>query len=107
MVNEFHFKGPWLILGVNIGLLVGAAFWGLGSDIWGRKSVEWFSFIARVLIVFTRISFNITLLIVGVFAVAGGGSNSYVTLTSLATVWSIGVGGNLPVDSAIFLGELV
>lgn len=39
MVNEFHFEGPFLKLGQNIGLLVGAAFWGVGSDIWGRKYV--------------------------------------------------------------------
>lgn len=86
VVNEFHFQGPFLELGENIGLLVGAAFWGLGSDIWGRK-----------------ISFNITLFIVGAFALAAGGSNNHITLSSLAAVWSVGVGGNLPVDSAIFL----
>ena len=36
-VNEFHFQGPFLTLGQNIGLLVGAMFWGLGSDVWGRR----------------------------------------------------------------------
>ncbi|KAL0070556.1 hypothetical protein AAF712_002395 [Marasmius tenuissimus] len=87
VLNEFSgAQGPFLKLGQNIGLLVGAAFWGIGSDIWGR-----------------RISFNITLLIVGVFALAGGGSPNFVALCSLAAVWSVGVGGNLPVDSAIFL----
>ena len=31
-------KGPFLkSLGQNIGLLVGAVFWGVGSDIWGRR----------------------------------------------------------------------
>ncbi|KAG8760498.1 hypothetical protein FRC14_002887 [Serendipita sp. 396] len=79
-------KGPYLKLAQNIGLLVGAFFWGLGSDVWGR-----------------RVSFNITLLIVGVFAIAAGGSNNFTTLSAMAAVWSIGVGGNLPVDSAIFL----
>ena len=39
VVNEFHFKGPFLSLGQNIGLLVGAAFWGVGSDVWGRRYV--------------------------------------------------------------------
>lgn len=53
-----------------------------------------------------RISFNITLLITGAFALAAGGSKDWVTLTALASVWSIGVGGNLPVDSAIFLGKV-
>jgi hypothetical protein len=53
-----------------------------------------------------RISFNITLLMVGVFATAAGGSPNHITLIALATMWSIGVGGNLPVDSSIFLGLL-
>ncbi|KAI0373646.1 MFS general substrate transporter [Pilatotrama ljubarskyi] len=86
VVNEFNFQGPYLKLGQNIGLLVGAAFWGVASDVWGRK---W--------------CFNITLLITGVFAIAAGASPNYVALCSLAAVWSIGVGGNLPVDSAVFL----
>jgi len=85
-VNEFHFQGPFLTLSQNIGLLVGAMFWGLGSDVWGRR---W--------------SFNLTLFITGVFAVAAGGSPNYIALCSLAAIWSIGVGGNLPVDSAVFL----
>ncbi|KAF8192100.1 MFS general substrate transporter [Pholiota molesta] len=86
VVNEFSFNGPFLKLGQNVGLLIGAVFWGVGADIWGRK-----------------ISFNVTLLITGVFAVAAGGSSNFIALTSLAGAWSTGVGGNLPVDSAIFL----
>ncbi|KAH8930492.1 MFS general substrate transporter [Atractiella rhizophila] len=90
VLSEFAgVKAPYIKLGQNIGLLVGAAFWGLGSDIWGR-----------------RISFNITLLIVGIFATAAGGSPNYTALCSFAAVWSIGVGGNLPVDSSIFLEAL-
>ncbi|THH02636.1 hypothetical protein EW145_g6719 [Phellinidium pouzarii] len=86
VVNEFQFQGSFLKLGQNIGLLVGAIFWGFGSDIWGRR---W--------------SFNITLLITAVFAIAAGGSPNYIALTSLSALWSVGVGGNLPVDSAVFL----
>lgn len=86
VINEFKFQGPYLSLGQSIGLLIGAAFWGVGADIWGRK-----------------ISFNLTLLINGIFGMAGGGSRNHIALTSFATMWSIGVGGNLPVDSAIFL----
>ena len=50
-----------------------------------------------------RWCFNITLFITGVFAVAAGASPNAVALCSLAAVWSVGVGGNLPVDSAVFL----
>ncbi|KLO07040.1 MFS general substrate transporter [Schizopora paradoxa] len=86
VVNEFQFQGPFLKLGQNIGLLVGALFWGVGCDVWGRRP-----------------SFNITLFITAAFGIAAGGSNNYITLCSLAALWSVGVGGNLPVDSAVFL----
>lgn len=39
VVQEFGFKGPFLKLAQNIGLLVGAAFWGLISDVYGRRCV--------------------------------------------------------------------
>ncbi|KAG6857054.1 hypothetical protein H0H87_010019 [Tephrocybe sp. NHM501043] len=40
VLNEFAFRGPFLKLGQNIGLLIGAVFWGVGSDVWGRKYVH-------------------------------------------------------------------
>ncbi|CDO68083.1 hypothetical protein BN946_scf184788.g14 [Trametes cinnabarina] len=86
VVNEFHFNGPFLSLALNIGLFVGAVLWGFGCDIWGRR---W--------------SFNLTLLIAGVFGLAAGGSPDFLTLASLLAVLGLGVGGNLPVDSAVFL----
>ncbi|KAK7059875.1 major facilitator superfamily domain-containing protein [Favolaschia claudopus] len=87
VLNEFAgSQGPFLKLGQNIGLLVGAAFWGVGADVWGRK-----------------LSFNLTMLITGVFGISAAGSPNYIALCSLAAVWSVGVGGNLPVDSSIFL----
>ena len=51
-----------------------------------------------------RISFNLTLFITGVFGIAAGGAPNFITLTALTAVFSVGVGGNLPVDSAVFLG---
>ncbi|CAL1697604.1 unnamed protein product [Somion occarium] len=86
VVSEFQFQGPFLSLALNIGLFVGAVFWGLGCDIWGRR---W--------------SFNITLLIAGAFGLAAGGAQNFVALASLLAVMGIGVGGNMPVDSAVFL----
>ncbi|KAK7460649.1 MFS sugar transporter [Stygiomarasmius scandens] len=86
VIAEFKFNGPFLTLAANIGLFVGALFWALGCDIWGRR---W--------------SFNLTLLITGIFGLAAGGSNSFITLASLLAVVGVGVGGNMPVDSAVFL----
>ncbi|KAI1794987.1 membrane transporter [Ganoderma leucocontextum] len=87
VVNEFiGTKGPFLILPQTIGLLIGAVFWGVGCDLWGRR---W--------------SFNLTLLITGVFALAAGGAANEVALCSLIGLYAVGSGGNLPVDSAVFL----
>ncbi|KAF5329762.1 hypothetical protein D9619_009282 [Psilocybe cf. subviscida] len=86
VINEFHFDAPFLSLAANAGLLVGAVFWGVGCDVWGRR---W--------------CFNVTLLIAGIFGLAAGGSNNFITLASLLAVMGVGVGGNLPIDSAVFL----
>lgn len=86
VVQEFQIQGPFLTLGTNLGLLVGAMVWSAGSDVWGRK-----------------ISFNITLAIVGIFATVAAASPNFTALAIFAALWSVGVGGNFPVDSAIFL----
>ncbi|KAF8809939.1 MFS general substrate transporter [Phlegmacium glaucopus] len=86
VTDEFTFKAPFLSLAANAGLLVGAVFWGFGCDVWGRR---W--------------CFNVTLFLAGVFGLAAGGSPNFITLASLLAVVGVGVGGNLPVDSAVFL----
>jgi len=86
VTNEFTFKAPFLSLAANAGLLVGAVFWGFGCDVWGRR---W--------------CFNVTLFLAGVFGLAAGGSPDFIVLASLLAVVGVGVGGNLPIDSAVFL----
>lgn len=82
-------RAPYLVLAQNLGLFAGAAFWSFSADIIGRR---W--------------AFNLTFLITGVFAVIAGGSPNFVAIGIFASFWSFGVGGNLPVDSAIFLEAL-
>ncbi|KAK6457413.1 putative inorganic phosphate transporter [Scheffersomyces xylosifermentans] len=82
-------KAPYLTLAQNFGLLAGALFWSLSSDIIGRR---W--------------AFNLTFLITGVFAIISGGSPNFAAVGVFDAFWSFGVGGNLPVDSAIFLEAL-
>ena len=85
--NEFlPNQAPILSLSQNIGLLAGAMFWGFGCDIFGRK---W--------------AFNLTIGITAVFGLIAAGSPNFAAICTFAALWSIGVGGNLPVDSAIFL----
>ena len=84
---EFHQKRPPLLsLAQNLGLLGGAAFWGFGCDLFGRK---W--------------AFNLTIGITAVWGLIAAGSPNFAALGCFAAFWSFGVGGNLPVDSAIFL----
>ncbi len=87
VANEFKpSKPPLLSLSQNIGLLAGAIFWGFGCDIFGRR---W--------------AFNLTIGITSVFGLIAAGSPNFAAIGVFAALWSVGVGGNLPVDSAIFL----
>ncbi|KAL8660382.1 MAG: hypothetical protein Q9202_006617 [Teloschistes flavicans] len=66
-----------------IGLCIGASFWGIASDVIGR-----------------RLAFNMTLFLAGVFGLAVGGGNSWIGTAGLFSALGVGVGGNLPVDGA-------
>ena len=89
-----------------VGLCIGASFWGVISDVVGR-----------------RLAFNTTLFLAGVFGIAAGGSSTWIgyvalnwngnrlttdtsRLCGLFSTLGLGVGGNLPVDGALFLEYL-
>ncbi|ORY57162.1 membrane transporter [Pseudomassariella vexata] len=85
--NEFSpSKPPLLTLSQNLGLLAGAMFWGFGCDIFGRK---W--------------AFNLTLGLTAAWGLIAASAPNFAGIGVFAAFWSFGVGGNLPVDSAIFL----
>lgn len=85
--KEFHPQyQTFLTLALYVGLIIGAAFWGLGADLMGR-----------------RLAFNLTLLIAAVFGLAAGGGPNFVGTASMVACIGVGTGGNLPVDGAIFL----
>src|SRR6187551_3244490 len=69
-----------------LGLCFGSFFWGIGSDIMGR-----------------RVAFNCTLLITSVFGIAAAYASSWGGVCFLVSALGFGVGGNLPVDGALFL----
>ncbi|KAH0264878.1 MFS general substrate transporter, partial [Aureobasidium melanogenum] len=73
-------------LALFTGLCIGASFWGVISDIIGR-----------------RYAFNTTLFLAGSFGLAAGGANSWIAVCALYACIGLGVGGNLPVDGALFL----
>ncbi|KAI0426578.1 sugar transporter [Xylaria sp. FL1042] len=69
-----------------IGLSIGSALWGLGADIMGR-----------------RIAFNLTLLITSIFGTLTAFAPNWPAVCFLFALMGTGVGGNLPVDGALFL----
>ncbi|KAI2640244.1 sugar transporter [Xylaria nigripes] len=69
-----------------VGLSIGSALWGLGADIMGR-----------------RIAFNLTLLITSFFGILAAFAPSWPMVCVLFALMGTGVGGNLPVDGALFL----
>ncbi|KAL4866540.1 hypothetical protein BDV12DRAFT_210376 [Aspergillus spectabilis] len=69
-----------------VGLILGASFWGISSDLIGRKP-----------------AFNSTLLIAGVFLCGAAGTMNFVAFSALWAVIGTAAGGNVPVDSMIFL----
>ncbi|KAK1827831.1 major facilitator superfamily domain-containing protein [Podospora conica] len=80
--KSVRYTTSWLF----VGLCFGSFFWGLGSDIMGR-----------------RIAFNVTLLITGVFGIASAFASTWGGVCVLFAAMGFGVGGNLPVDGALFL----
>ncbi|KAJ7312934.1 MFS general substrate transporter [Mycena albidolilacea] len=72
--------------GLYCGLIAGATFWGMTCDVIGR-----------------RLAWNATLFLSGIFGIATGAAPNFVTLCALLACIGFGVGGNLPVDGALFL----
>lgn len=61
-----------------IGLCLGASFWGIASDVIGR-----------------RLAFNMTLFLAAVFGLGVGGGSSWIGVCGLYAALGVGVGGNV------------
>ncbi|KAI1859505.1 uncharacterized protein JN550_012023 [Neoarthrinium moseri] len=69
-----------------VGLIIGASFWSISADLIGRKP-----------------AFNATILLGGIFACAVAGSQNFITFCALWACIGTAAGGNVPVDSIVFL----
>lgn len=78
-----------LTIAVYVGMLVGAIFWGFSADIIGR-----------------RFAFNVSLFVSSVFTVVAGASPSWVVLGLFVCLSAFGAGGNLVLDTTVFLEYL-
>ncbi|KIX10422.1 uncharacterized protein Z518_01504 [Rhinocladiella mackenziei CBS 650.93] len=75
-----HIAG--VALASQVGLLVGAAFWGFSADIIGR-----------------RLAFNSSLFICAAFVLIAGGMPSYISFSAMVAIYSAGAGGNYILDA--------
>lgn len=88
--DEFHPGFPTgLTIAVYVGMLVGALFWGMSADIIGRKY-----------------AFNFSLIISSIFCIVAGASPNWVVLGTFVCLSAFGSGGNLVLDTAVFLEYL-
>ncbi|KAF2397251.1 membrane transporter [Trichodelitschia bisporula] len=78
-----------LTIAAYVGMLVGALFWGTTADIIGRRT-----------------AFNYSLLISSIFAIVAGASPNWVVLGLFVCLSAFGSGGNLVLDTAVFLEYL-
>ncbi|CAI2164325.1 3850_t:CDS:2 [Funneliformis geosporum] len=86
-----HFELPDSLIGVLssslfTGMMFGALFWGVLSDTHGRKQ-----------------AFNWTLAVTTVFGIVSSVAQSFTQLCAMLFLLGFGVGGNMPVDGALFL----
>jgi MFS family permease len=78
-----------LTIAVYVGMLFGALFWGLSADIIGR-----------------RFAFNVSLFICATFAIVAGAAPSWESLAFFIAMTGFGAGGNLILDTTVFLEYL-
>lgn len=88
--NEFNpsYKRA-LTIAVYCGMLSGAIFWGLSADIIGR-----------------RFAFNVSLFICSIFGIVAGAAPNWIVLAFFISLVGFGGGGNLILDTAVFLEYL-
>lgn len=85
--NPSYARG--LTIAVYVGMLAGALFWGLSADIIGRK-----------------FAFNYSLMVCSIFAIVAGASPNWIVLGLFTCLSAFGGGGNLVLDTAVFLEYL-
>ncbi|KAJ1561164.1 hypothetical protein HK405_004739 [Cladochytrium tenue] len=89
--TEFGSEGfkKALTIAVYVGMLAGAIFWGFSADIIGR-----------------RLAFNVTLLLASIATIIAGAMPNWPALATMVAIIGFSAGGNLILDTAIFLEYL-
>ncbi|OAA58482.1 Major facilitator superfamily domain, general substrate transporter [Niveomyces insectorum RCEF 264] len=89
--TEFGGRGyaKGLTVAVYVGMLTGALFWGLSADIVGR-----------------RVAFNVSLFLCSLACIVAGAMPSWASLGVFVALLGFGGGGNLVLDTTVFLEYL-
>jgi MFS family permease len=75
-----------LDIAVYVGMFIGALFWGLSADIIGR-----------------RFAFNISLFLCSMFSIIAGAAPNWIALSVFIALLGFGGGGNLIMDTTVFI----
>lgn len=86
---QFNYTFPVSAIAYAIGMIAGGLFWGFGADLIGRK-----------------LAFNLSLLLSAVFAILAGAMNSMATYCIFVALSASAAGGNLVLDTCVFLEYL-
>ncbi|KAJ5220439.1 Major facilitator superfamily domain general substrate transporter [Penicillium chermesinum] len=89
---QYQFKPKFdtgLTIAVYVGMLAGALFWGISADSIGR-----------------RFAFNVSLFVSSIFTIVAGASPSWIVLGVFTSLSAFGAGGNLVLDTTVFLEYL-
>lgn len=78
-----------MTIAVYVGMLLGAIFWGFSADMIGR-----------------RFAFNCSLIVCSIFAIIAGAAPNWPVLGLFVALSAFGGGGNLVLDTAVFLEYL-
>lgn len=83
---QFGYEFPVLAETYALGMCLGAVFWGFSADLIGR-----------------RLAFNMSLLLSGAFTIAAGAMGTFATYNLFVILSSFAAGGNLVLDTCVFL----
>ncbi|KAF2857368.1 MFS general substrate transporter [Piedraia hortae CBS 480.64] len=89
---RYEFKPSFengLTIAVYVGMLTGALFWGFSADIIGRKY-----------------AFNVSLMLSAIFCLVAGAAPNWIVLGLFVCLSAFGSGGNLVLDTVVFLEYL-
>ncbi|EGW30161.1 uncharacterized protein SPAPADRAFT_63768 [Spathaspora passalidarum NRRL Y-27907] len=86
---QFDYDFPVTAMTYGVGMILGGLFWGFGADLIGR-----------------RLAFNLSLMLSAIFTIMTGIMNSMASYALFILLIAFAIGGNLVLDTCVFLEYL-